>query len=56
MADLSSLAGKIAVITGSTQGLGETTARLFKTRGISGLIITGRNQDRGRGRCGRPFG
>jgi NAD(P)-dependent dehydrogenase (short-subunit alcohol dehydrogenase family) len=47
MADLSSLAGKIAVITGSTQGLGETTARLFKTRGISGIIITGRNQDRG---------
>ena len=47
MADLSSLAGKIAVITGSTQGLGETTARLFKARGISGLIITGRNQDRG---------
>jgi len=47
MADLSSLAGKIAVITGSTQGLGETTARLFKARGISGLIITGRNQARG---------
>lgn len=47
MADLSSLAGKVAVITGSTQGLGETTARLFKERGIRGLIITGRNRQRG---------
>lgn len=47
MSDLSSLRGKVAVITGSTQGLGETTARLFKDRGISGLIITGRNPERG---------
>jgi NAD(P)-dependent dehydrogenase (short-subunit alcohol dehydrogenase family) len=47
MSDLSSLQGKIAVITGSTQGLGEATARLFKTRGIRGLIVTGRNQERG---------
>lgn len=47
MSNLSSLQGKIAVITGSTQGLGETTARLFKDRGISGLIITGRNRERG---------
>jgi NAD(P)-dependent dehydrogenase (short-subunit alcohol dehydrogenase family) len=45
--DLSTLQGKIAVITGSTQGLGEATARLFKARGISGLIITGRNRARG---------
>ena len=47
MSNLSSLQGKIAVITGSTQGLGEATARLFKARGISGLIINGRNQERG---------
>jgi hypothetical protein len=45
--DHSSLQGKIAVITGSTQGLGEATARLFKARGIQGLIITGRNRARG---------
>jgi NAD(P)-dependent dehydrogenase (short-subunit alcohol dehydrogenase family) len=43
----SSLAGKVAVITGSTQGLGEATARLFKERGIRGLIITGRSVERG---------
>ena len=47
MKDISSLNGKIAVITGSTQGLGEATAHLFKQRGISGLIITGRNRERG---------
>lgn len=47
MTNLSSLQGKIAVITGSTQGLGEATARLFAERGSSGLIITGRNQERG---------
>jgi len=47
MPDLSCFEGKVAVITGSTQGLGETTARLFKVRGIRGLIITGRNQGRG---------
>lgn len=43
-----SLEGKIAVITGSTQGLGEATARLFKERGARGLIITGRNCARGK--------
>jgi len=43
----SSLEGKIAVITGSTQGLGEATARLFKERGAKGIIITGRNAERG---------
>lgn len=29
MSNLGSFEGKIAVITGSTQGLGEATARLF---------------------------
>ena len=43
------LAGKYAVITGSTQGLGEATARLFAERGAAGIIITGR--DRGRGQA-----
>ncbi|MFZ4656656.1 MAG: SDR family oxidoreductase [Caldilineaceae bacterium] len=47
MSNLSLLQGKIAVITGSTQGLGETTARLFAERGINGLIITGRSRERG---------
>ena len=39
--------GKVAVVTGGTQGLGETTARLFAERGAAGLIICGRNRERG---------
>ena len=41
------LAGKVAVITGGTQGLGETVARQFAARGAAGLVISGRNQERG---------
>jgi len=47
MADTSSLAGKIAVVTGGTQGLGEATARLFVERGAAGIVICGRNAERG---------
>lgn len=47
MTDKSSLSGKYAIITGSTQGLGETIARLFVERGAAGLIICGRNAERG---------
>ncbi len=39
--------GKIAIVTGSTQGLGEATARLFAERGAAGIVITGRNEKRG---------
>ncbi|KAL7575133.1 hypothetical protein ACA910_000499 [Epithemia clementina (nom. ined.)] len=45
---LSSLDGKVAIVTGSTQGLGEAVARLFRERGVSGLVICGRNEERGR--------
>jgi NAD(P)-dependent dehydrogenase (short-subunit alcohol dehydrogenase family) len=43
-----SLAGKIGVITGGTQGLGEAIAHLFADRGAAGLVIAGRNQDNGK--------
>ncbi|MBA3517637.1 MAG: SDR family oxidoreductase [Rhizobiales bacterium] len=47
MSNTTSLAGKFALITGSTQGLGEVTARLFAQRGAAGIIVTGRNAERG---------
>lgn len=42
-----SMDGKTAVITGSTQGLGETIAHLFADRGVRQMVITGRNAERG---------
>lgn len=39
--------GKIAVVTGGTQGLGAMIARLFAHAGASGLVIVGRDAAKG---------
>ncbi len=45
---MTDLEGKIAIVTGSTQGLGAAIARLFAGRGAKGLITCGRNEANGR--------
>lgn len=38
---------KVALVTGSTQGLGEAIAHRFTDEGAAGIVVTGRNADRG---------
>ena len=39
--------GKVALVTGSTLGLGEAIARRFVSEALAGLIVTGRDVERG---------
>ena len=39
--------GRVALVTGGTQGLGETVARMFAARGARGLVVCGRNREAG---------
>jgi len=44
---MNSLTGKIAVVTGGTQGLGAAVARCFADCDIAGIVICGRSTDKG---------
>ena len=39
------LDGKVAIVTGSTSGMGRSTAKLFAEEGAK-VVVTGRNEDR----------
>ena len=44
---MSKLDGKVAAITGGTQGLGAAVARLFAKSGAKGIVTCGRSADKG---------
>ena len=41
------LTGKVIIVTGATQGIGEAIARAARDAGAHGLVICGRNEERG---------
>ena len=46
--ELGRFTGKVAVVTGAAQGIGEATARLLAARGAAGLVLSDRQADKGK--------
>src|SRR5882757_3805108 len=44
--------GKVIIVSGGTQGLGEATARLLAERGAAGLVLAGRSRNLGEALAG----
>lgn len=40
--------GKYAVVTGATSGMGAAAAKMMAERGLAGIVIVGRNEQRGK--------
>jgi NAD(P)-dependent dehydrogenase (short-subunit alcohol dehydrogenase family) len=43
--------GRVYIVTGSTQGLGEGICRRLADEGAAGIVVTGRNESRGHAVC-----
>lgn len=46
MNDFSSVAGKVAVVTGATSGIGRAIAEMYANNGMK-VVLAGRRQERG---------
>jgi len=48
---MNDMSGKVAIVTGGTQGLGAAIAHTLAQRGAAGLVICGRNAEKGQARA-----
>jgi len=51
MVSMTQFSGKVAVVTGTTQGLGLTVATLLAERGAEALVLCGRSKEKGEARA-----
>ena len=52
---MSKLNGKVIVVTGGTQGVGEAVALHAARNGAAGIVVCGRQEDKGRAVAARPL-